>query len=114
MELPNASSVEVSREKIVGYLLNPGHPDGAGKAAFFRAAGFCVERWEELAEALTNLAKHASVLRSMESAHGSKYIIDGQVNAPSGQVIHVRSVWIVDRGRQVPRLVTAYPVRQGM
>jgi hypothetical protein len=37
MELPNASSVEVSREKIVGYLLNPGHPDGAGKAAFFFA-----------------------------------------------------------------------------
>lgn len=35
MQLPNASTAELSREKIVGYLLNPEHPDGAGKAAFF-------------------------------------------------------------------------------
>ncbi len=56
MPIPNAERAEVSRDKIVDYLLNPQHPDGAGKAAFYLAAGFGVERWEELADALKGLA----------------------------------------------------------
>ena len=57
MTLPNANLAEVSHEKIVSYLLNPQHPDGAGKAAFFFAAGFRLDRWEDLASALKGLAE---------------------------------------------------------
>jgi hypothetical protein len=109
MQLPNANTAELSREKIVGYLLNPEHPDGAGKAAFFYAAGFRVERWQELADALKSLAERVPVTRSVDSSHGSKYIVDGPIGTPSGRTVTVRTVWIVDRGSQVPRLVTAFP-----
>jgi hypothetical protein len=41
--------------------------------------------------------------------HGLKYILDGRIGTPSGKTPVVRSVWIVDAGREAPRLVTAYP-----
>lgn len=31
MNLPNVDGVEIASEKITAYLLNPRHPDGAGK-----------------------------------------------------------------------------------
>jgi hypothetical protein len=112
MQLTNVAAAEVSREKIVGYLLNPEHPDGAGKATFFFAAGFRVERWDEMASAFKDLAKRVPVARSVDSPHGAKYIVDGEISTPCGQMISVRTVWIIDRGHDHPRLVTAYPLRQ--
>ena len=49
------------------------------------------------------------VTQSMESTHGKKYIVDGRIETPTGKVPIVRTVWIIDRGETVPRLVTAYP-----
>jgi hypothetical protein len=45
----------------------------------------------------------------METVHGKKYIVDGAIETPSGKTPVVRTVWIVDEGSDVPRLVTAYP-----
>jgi len=49
------------------------------------------------------------VTQRMESTHGKKYIVDGRIETPTGKVPIVRTVWIIDRGETVPRLVTAYP-----
>jgi len=40
---------------------------------------------------------------------GIKYIVDGRLSTPSGKKVTVRTVWIVDKGSENPRLVTAYP-----
>mgnify|MGYP006953970691 FL=1 len=45
----------------------------------------------------------------MTSLHGQKYIVDGELATPCGQRPVVRTVWVVDAGRVIPRLVTAYP-----
>jgi hypothetical protein len=45
----------------------------------------------------------------MESPHGLKYILDGKIETPCGKTPTVRTIWIVDRGTEAPRLVTAYP-----
>ena len=45
----------------------------------------------------------------MESPHGLKYILDGNIETPTGQNPVVRTIWIVDQGVETPRLVTAYP-----
>lgn len=110
MKLPNADSAIVAREKIVDYLLNHQHPDGAGKARLFDAVGFTAGQWHELADALKDLAKRSPTCRRMDSTHGSKYIVEGSIESPSNQVVNIRSVWIIDCGKQVPRLVTAYPI----
>ena len=51
-------------------------------------------------------------MRRVDSPHGSKYIVDGKIDTPSGRQVTVRTVWIVDHDHQIPRLVTAYPLRQ--
>lgn len=109
MRTPHADAAIVTREKIVGYLLNPLHPDSAGKAWFFTRAGYRVDEWQVFARALQDLVAGCDVKHFVDSVHGTKYIVDGLLNPPVGRPIHVRTVWIVDDGEQVPRLITAYP-----
>ena len=109
MNLPNAHLAAVDQGKIVDYLLNPAHPENGGKAPFFISLGFRREDWHSLATALRKLAATSTVTKKMESPHGLKYVLDGKIEAPSGQTPTVRTIWIVDRGTEALRLVTAYP-----
>jgi len=109
MKLPNAALARVERQKIREYLLNRKHPDNGGKADFFTGLGFSVDKWRPLAEAIHSLATNCVVTQSMDSLHGKKYIVDGEIVTPSGKAPVVRTVWIVDLGETIPRLVTAYP-----
>ena len=109
MRLPNGAMGLVERDKVVKYLLNSGHPEGAGKARFFFAVKFRLEEWQVLAEALHRVAEEGVVTRVVESVHGNKYIVDGAVHAPNGEIVPVRTVWIREPGQKRPRLVTAYP-----
>ena len=112
MKMPNSHNAVVDAEKITGYLLNPEHPDNGGKARFFLELGFSREGWPVLAAAFQKLAAAGSVVNNMETPHGGKYIVDGRIASPSGKTPVVRTIWIVDRGVESPRLVTAYP-REG-
>lgn len=112
MNLPNGEHAVVEPEKVRDYLLDVAHPDGFGKAAFFTAMGFQREAWETLAEALRQVARDFPVTKSMTSVHGEKYIVDGMVLTPRVQTVIVRTIWIVDKGDNRPRLVTAYPREQ--
>lgn len=109
MKLPRADLAVVDREKITKYLLNREHPDNGGKADFFIALGFSIDKWETLADALRRLAIKSEVSVSMESPHGKKYIVDGEIETPTGKTPIVRTVWIVNTGEAIARLVTAYP-----
>ena len=110
MRLPNAELAVVEREKIVEYLLNPEHPDNGGKASFFASIGFNREKWETLAESLRKIGLTAVVSQSMETVHGKKYIVDGDIANPLGKAAWVRTIWIIDAGTDFPRMVTAYPL----
>lgn len=110
MKLPNVADAVIAEEKIIDYLLNLQHPDGAGKAKFFLELGFVAEAWSVLAAALQRIAVECEVIRSVDSVHGQKYTIDGRIETPCGQRPRVRTVWIVDLGALAPRLVTAHPL----
>lgn len=99
----------VTREKVADYLLNRAHPDNGGKAAFFEGLGFRRREWKMLAKALMALAAGTDVTTSTESPHGRKYVIVGHVKSSSGNTAAVQTTWIVDKGREAARLVTAYP-----
>ncbi|MBI2194861.1 MAG: hypothetical protein HYU36_23005 [Planctomycetes bacterium] len=102
MNLPKADAVEIAKEKITDYLLNPLHPDGASKAAFFAALAFKAEKWEELANALRLLAGGCPVAKTADTVHGTKYVVDGPLATPVGKSPVVRTVWIVDQGADTP------------
>ncbi len=111
VKLPNAHLATVDRRKVVDYLLNPAHPDNAGKAWFFEAIGFSVDTVDTLIEALRAIAVTGEAVGRVESVHGEKYVVDGllSLHTEKGRVWMVRTLWMIGHGRDAPRLVTAYP-----
>lgn len=109
VKLPNADRAIVDLNKVTEYLLNAAHPDNGGKAQFFEALGFSLSDSARLVAALRRLAVTGDVALHVESAHGAKYVVDGQFDSPVGKRPVVRAVWIIDKGQDLPRLVTAYP-----
>ncbi|MGA3211024.1 MAG: DUF6883 domain-containing protein [Terriglobales bacterium] len=112
MRLPNAGFARIDERKIVDYLLNPSHPDNGGKARFFEVLGFSVLNPEDLRASLSNLAGSGEVVEQEASVHGQKYVVEGAISFRSGRSSIVRSVWIIETGKQAPRLVTAYPAEK--
>ena len=110
MKLPNLENAHIPRTKITEYLLNTEHPEGRGKATFFTQFGFSVAQWEALADALMAHASLYDVTKVEQNRFGTRYVIEGEVNTPSGRSPNLRSVWFIEAASQIPRLVTAYPL----
>jgi hypothetical protein len=108
-KLPNLDKLVVEEAKIKAYLLSETNSDG--KYDFYIAFGFTPERWETLKTARIRHAITHDVKQTLETPHGIKYIIEGELQAPDGRTPQVRAVWIVDTGKDAPRLVTAYPLK---
>jgi hypothetical protein len=110
VNLPNANYAFVERAKITDYLLAFDHPEGGGKAEFFTRFGFTADDWEALATALLAHARAHPVSSMAQSIYGTKYRIDGPLLCPGGRSPSIRVVWIVDKGADAPRLVSAHPL----
>jgi hypothetical protein len=93
MKLPNAHLAIVPEKKITLYLLNPAHPVGGSKAAFFLRFGFTIAEWRRLAEALLRHAREHEVVETEPTRRGIRYAVDGPLLAPDGTVLNVRSAW---------------------
>jgi len=85
------------------------HSVGKWKAGFYRALGFSEASVELLEQRLVALAQSEDVAQVEPSAHGTKYVVEGPLRTPSGRLVQVRTVWIIDTGQDRPRFVTAYP-----
>jgi hypothetical protein len=114
VKLRNAHLAVIDRGKVLDYLLNGAHPDNGGKARFFELLGYSREDPERLMKALRDIGEHGDVVSSAESAHGQKYVVDGRLSGHTQESRQwsVRTVWIIDRGHEAPRLVTAYPGKE--
>lgn len=109
MELPNRKNAYISPSKLKDYLLSETHSVGKAKAKLFRTAGFNETNVALLKEGLLAIAHSGQVIETKSSPHGVKYVIDGLFKTPDGNSIKMRTVWIIDKGRERPRFVTAYP-----
>ena len=110
MRLPNPEQLQIDHEKIVDYLLSPTHPDGQAKAEFFRRFGFRREQWEVFAKALCAHGVSHPITKTVESPHGTRYSVDGEIESPDGRNPRVRSVWMQETDSHSPRLITAHPL----
>ena len=108
MTLPNADRAVIDDAKVRDYLLSPEHPIGRAKARFFGRLGFRRDRWRDLRDALLALAQAGSASRTSVGVFGQKYVVRGTIQGPAGQAVVV-TVWIVLRGEDFPRFLTAYP-----
>jgi hypothetical protein len=109
--LPNGHLAVIEERKVTDYLLNEAHPDNGGKARFFQGLGFSAKDVAIFIGALHQVAETGEVVDTIESVYGVKFVVDGVLQAQATNVAarSVRTVWIIERGEGVPRLVTAYP-----
>jgi len=108
MQIPGADRAVISEEKIVEYLLNLDHPDGASKARVLARAGFDLAWPQELSQALREQHLACDARGGRESPFGKKYKITAPLTGPAGTVA-VTSVWMVRKGESSPRLITLVP-----
>ncbi len=110
MELPNREKAYIPSAKLSGYLLSSTHAVGKGKARFFRGFGFDEQNILSLEVGLLAIAQTQGVVEIMPTTYGIKYIIDGKLNTPTGIIINIRTVWMIEQDEDNPRFVTAYPL----
>jgi hypothetical protein len=109
MKLPNAHTAEVPDRKLTGYLLDEQHPQNQGKAAFYAIGGFTLANPDELRSALlSHIATH-EITKIIITDFGTRYVVEGLMSCPNGKQYPIRSVWFVDNGSELPKLVTVYP-----
>ncbi|HWP58275.1 MAG TPA: hypothetical protein VNL14_10335 [Candidatus Acidoferrales bacterium] len=84
MRLPNVEKAEITEAKIVRYLLSTTHRAGKSKAAFFMQFGFTAARWQDLANALKQHAINNEIAIEEKTIFGTRYVIDGSLEAPDG------------------------------
>ncbi|OUJ14290.1 DUF6883 domain-containing protein [Acetobacter sp. DsW_063] len=107
--VPGRAVASIDIKKVTHYLLNTGHPDGAGKAKFFIDRGFSPTLPQEMVESLLGHVRQRTILSQRESAHGTQYVVSCNIETPDGSNPCVRSVWIVRNNETIPRLVSAIP-----
>lgn len=106
---PLPAERHIDKSKLVGYLLHP--VKGRGKLGHFSRYGFGQENWEELHKSLLTHAQECPVNSIVATKFGTKYIVTGALNTPSGRqpLPIVTAVWQKDAGKADVRLITAYP-----
>lgn len=107
MKLPHADEAVVEDAKLYGYLLNPDHLEGGGKAYLFNLLlGINASNGEELRVVLFRAAREGSVGPARPTPYGTKYEVRLPLLGKTKQVV-LLSVWQVDAGATAPRLITA-------
>ncbi len=109
MQLPNRGNAHIPQPKLKDYLLSETHAVGRAKAKFLGAFGFDETNIELLERGLIAITQNQEVKTVTSSPHGTKYVIDGFLQSPSGNFVSMTTVWIIDKGQDRPRFVTAFP-----
>ncbi len=94
------------------YLLSETHAVGKSKAKFFRSFGFDETNVIQFGQGLIKIAQTKEVTDITETPYGTKYVIDGELETPNSVTIYLRTVWIIETGDNIPRLVTAHLLEQ--
>ena len=108
MELPNRALAVIAQEKLTDYLLNTGHKRGGTKARLLERFGYTVQNWGQFeADIRRGLETEVDVVRTTE--YGMRYDIRMTLRAPLSVPLRLRTIWQIDDGTDVPRLITLYP-----
>lgn len=109
MILPGVEDAVVDAFKIRDHLLSDSHPVGRFKSAFFSALGYTATDWGTLASDLRGHARKYEAVPTERTEYGQKFLVRGRIQGPAGKVASVVVVWIVLRGEDFSRFVTAFP-----
>jgi hypothetical protein len=109
MRVPNADKARIERRKISEYLLNPGHKRGGTKARLLLSFGYKRIEPGRLESDLRAQHLVLDVAAARMTEFGERFEIWGPILTPGGRRVTCRSIWQIDLGTEVPRLITMYP-----
>jgi hypothetical protein len=94
--------------KLSRYLLNPAHPKGAPKAAWFSKHGCKRESPAQLEAALLRHAKTQLIIEQTPTPWGIQFVVKCEIALPDGMKRCIRSVWQQPHGGGAAALITAF------
>jgi hypothetical protein len=110
MKLPNAEHAVVDVRKLREYCLSTEHPRGRHKARLFsEVLGFAADHAEQLRSTLLEAARMDDAISVGKDDYGQRYAVDSRIQGLSGTAT-VRSLWMIRRGENFPRLISCYVV----
>lgn len=112
--MPGSETCYVEDDKVKNYLLNEGHPRGAGKARFFVGFEFTNAERRVFVMALRAHGAAGDLAGSSLTVTGNvQYEVDGKLETTSSRSPSIRTVWERQSGMdpypEGLRLVTAFP-----
>jgi hypothetical protein len=111
MKIPNNNLSFVADNKIRDYLLSDVHEIGKHKADFFKRFGFDLLDVETFKGSLIQHSIDRDIEKTNDSDFGIKYELKCEIKTPDGRNPCIVSVWIVENGQEIPKLVTAFPAK---
>ena len=109
MKIPNADRAIIAQDKLCDYLLNIDHEWGGSKARLLVTMGYSPDYWQRLETDLRAQHLTVDVDRTVDTDYGPRYEIVAALVGPAGRSVTFRSVWQIDTGTDIPRLITMYP-----
>jgi hypothetical protein len=108
MRIPNADRAIITPEKLRDYLLNPDHRKGSAKARLLNICGYLAEAWQVLETDLRTQHLTSDSVVAKENPYGRRFEIRAPLTTPSNRRVVFESIWQIDNGTDVPRLITMY------
>jgi len=110
MLIPKAKNAVVDIRKLRDYCLNLEHEDGKHKARLFLSIlEMKADNAEELRQILLEIIQTHEARLGKQDEFGQRYTIDFLVQWQNRSAT-LRSGWIIERGLEIPKLTTCYPL----
>ena len=111
VSMPNHQNAVTPKEKFTSYSLDYDNPNAKGKAeAYEKTLGFNKSNADELIKQIDQAIKTESVspIEVSSTEFGVKYKYRIPVKGVNGQIKNVIAVYQIDKGTDIPRMITNY------
>ena len=109
MRIPNSEQAIIESSKLTEYLLNIDHKRGGAKAKLLIQFGYSIDNWEQLEADIRKFHLMQDVTVIKETDYGTRYEISSSLITPINRPLVVKTVWQIDIGTDIPRLITLVP-----
>jgi hypothetical protein len=100
MKLPPDSII--ATEKLTSYLLE--FREKSDKSKLMSLGGYTLDNWEELENDLRLLLENEEAVFSRTDNFGDYYTVFGNLRN-----LHVKTIWLIEKGTELPRFITLIP-----
>lgn len=110
-KLPNPEKAFIDLNKLIGYCLNPEHPEGQHKALVFKSAlNIGLDEVDILKAALLQTAQDNTATLLESNQYGTKYSVECEITYQN-KTATLKSAWMVRHNEDFARLITCYILR---